>query len=338
VVSGGDGNDRVEGGKGADLLLDGAGRDTVSGGEGDDHVVVALDGDRDTYDGGAGTDTLDLSATEHGVEVDLTKGSAEGCEIGDNEVSGFEVVWGGTGADTISGSSGNETLSGGAGDDHLDGHGGDDSLDGGAGNDVIMDGAGEDTVSGGTGNDTIRASADGDDDDFDGGEGCDTLDYSSSTVGITVDFTNGTASGCDIGNDTFSGFETVVGGSGDDHFIVGRQPVVVAGGDGNDVFEFTPPPPASTPVLHEIVDFKAGDRIKMSKYDIFEKVFDKLEDQFESIYGDDVDDDDAVIRYRHERSENIDRTIIEADLNRDGIYETSIQIDGHKAIVIVEHV
>jgi len=339
VVSGGDGNDRVEGGKGADLLLDGAGRDTVSGGEGDDHVVVALDGDRDIYDGGAGTDTLDLSATENGAAVDLAEGTAEGCEIGDNEVSGFEIVQGGTGADTISGSGGNETLSGGAGDDRIDGHAGNDALHGGSGNDIIADGAGEDTVSGGSGNDIIHASADGDDDVYDGGDGCDTLDYSSSQAGITVDFTNGTASGCDIGDDTFSGFETVVGGSGDDHFIVGQQPVVMAGGDGDDVFEFTPPPPASAsaPILHEIVDFKAGDRIKMSKYDIFEKVFDELEDQFESIYGDKVDDDDARIRFRHERSESIDRTVIEADMDRDGIYETSIHIDGHRAIVIVEH-
>jgi Ca2+-binding RTX toxin-like protein len=329
----------------------------VSGGEGDDHVVVALDGDRDIYDGGTGTDTIDFSATEHGVDVDVAEGTAEGCEIGDNEIIGFEVVQGGTGADTISGSGRNETLSGGAGDDRLAGHGGDDALEGGdgddcldggggndalqggSGSDIIADGTGEDTVTGGTGNDVVRASADGDDDEFDGGEGCDTLDYSSSEDGITVDFTNGTASGSDIGTDTFSGFETVVGGSGDDHFIVGQQPVAIAGGDGNDLFEFTSPPPASAAVqvLHEIVDFKAGDRIKMSKYDIFEKVFDKLEDQFESIYGKKVDDDDARIRFRHERSESIDRTVIEADLDRDSIYETTIHIDGHRAIVIVEH-
>jgi len=154
-----------------------------------------------------------------------------------------------------------------------------------------------------------------------------------------VDFTDGTASGCDIGSDAISGFETMIGGSGDDHFIVGQQPVVLEGGDGNDLFEFTPPPPASAPapILHEIVDFKAGDRIRMSKYDLFEKVFDKLEDQFESIYGKKVDEDDARIRFRHERSESIDRTVIEADINRDGIYETTIHLDGHRAIVIVEH-
>jgi hypothetical protein len=111
------------------------------------------------------------------------------------------------------------------------------------------------------------------------------------------------------------------------------------GGAGNDVFEFTDPPPANpaATVLHEILDFEAGDRIRMSKYDIFEKVFDQLEDQFESIYGDKVDDDDARIRFRHERSESIDRTVIEADFDRDSIYETTIHLDGHRAIVIVEH-
>lgn len=357
VVSGGDGNDRIEGGKGADFLLDGAGRDTVSGGEGDDHVVVALDGDRDVYDGGAGTDTLDLSATASGVDIDLAEGSAEGCEVGDNEVISFEIVDGGTGADTISGSGSDETLSGGGGDDHIAGRGGNDvlkgdggndcidggagndALQGGAGDDIIADGSGQDTVFGGAGNDVIRAEADGDDDAFDGGEGCDTLDYSSSQEGIIVDFTQGTASGCDIGNDTISGFETVIGGVGDDHFVVGQQPVVMEGGDGDDLFEFTPPPLASAPapVLHEIVDFTAGDRIRMSKYDIFEKVFDKLEDQFESIYGKKVDDDDARIRFRYERSESIDRTVIEADVDRDSIYETTIHLDGHRAIVIVEH-
>jgi Ca2+-binding RTX toxin-like protein len=338
VVSGGNGDDKIDGGAGADLLLDNAGQDTVLGGKGNDHVAVALDGDRDVYDGGAGTDTLDLSSSGSAVDVDLAEGSAEGCEIGDNTVAGFEIVKGGSGGDTISGTWGNETLTGGAGDDRIDGRGGNDSLEGGMGNDTLADGAGQDTVSGGRGNDVILAEADGDDDVYDGGEGCNTLDYSSSEEGITVDFTEGTASGTDIGSDTFCGIDTVVGGSGDDSFVIGQQPVVLEGGDGDDVFEFTPPlacPPST--VLHEIVDFEVGDRIRMSKYDLFEKVFDELEHQFESIYGDKVDEDDAVIRFRHERSESIDRTVIEADLDRDKIYETTIHLDGHKAIVIVEH-
>jgi hypothetical protein len=115
--------------------------------------------------------------------------------------------------------------------------------------------------------------------------------------------------------------------------------VVLEGGAGEDTFEFTAPPPTgSAPaVLHAIVDLEPGDRIRMSKYDLFDDVFDEFEDQFESIYGKKVDEDDARIRYRHERSESIDRTVIEADLDRDSIYETTIHLDGHRAIVIVEH-
>ncbi|PJR09116.1 calcium-binding protein [Sinorhizobium meliloti] len=348
VVAGGDGIDVIEGGRHADLLLDGAGRDTVSGGGGDDHIVVALDGDRDAYDGGNGIDTLDMSGTERGAVIDLAQGVANGSEIGGNDIDGFEVVLGGGGNDTIAGAPGNETLSGGSGDDSLDGDRGCDSVDGDAGNDTVMggagndglaDGTGRDSVSGGDGNDRVVAAADGNDDVFDGGDGSDTLDYSSSEGGIVIDLDEGNASGVDIGNDTIGDFECVVGGSGDDHFVVGSQPVVLGGGTGEDLFEFTPPPPAagSTPLLHEIIDFEVGDRIRMSKYDLFEEVFDELEDRFEDIYGDRVDEDDARIRVRHERAESIDRTVIEVDLDRDRIYETTIHLDGHRAIVIVEH-
>ena len=43
-------------------------------------------------------------------------------------------------------------------------------------------------------------------------------------------------------------------------------------------------------VFHEIVDFKPGDLIKMSKYDIFEQVMDQAEDALEEIYGEKIDE------------------------------------------------
>ena len=88
--------------------------------------------------------------------------------------------------------------------------------------------------------------------------------------------------------------------------------------------------------MHEIVDFKVGDLIRMSKYDIFEEVYDGLEDRFEDIYGDGVDDDEVAIRYRNEQTDGIDRTIIEADLDNDDIYETTIALHGSYVLVIVE--
>ena len=260
LVAAGAGNDSLEGGSGADLLFDETGQDTVRGGAGDDRVVAALDEDRDTYDGGEGAaDALDLTATEAGVSVDLAAGSAEGEEIGDNAVTGFEIVEGGAGNDSLAGSEGGETLSGAGGEDLIEGRAGDDTISGGDGDDRLLDGAGEDSVTGGAGNDVVSAAADGNDDAYEGSDGEDVLDYSQSEESIIVDLVTMTASGADIGEDVIGGFESVIGGSGDDSFLVGQQAMILEGGSGDDLFEFVPPPTSESEpvhVLHEIVDFR----------------------------------------------------------------------------------
>ena len=113
----------------------------------------------------------------------------------------------------------------------------------------------------------------------------------------------GQVASAETGDDAVSGIEEVVGGSGNDHFRVGPDNggVVATGNAGDDTFEYAAPTDDHV-VLHEIVDFQAGDRIRMSKYDIFEKVFDEVEDQFAKIYGDKVDEDDARIQYRVEQN------------------------------------
>ena len=50
-----------------------------------------------------------------------------------------------------------------------------------------------------------------------------------------------------------------------------------------------------------------------------------------------IDDDDVRIRLRHESDEKHERTIVEADFNRDSTYETTITIEGRHLLVIVEH-
>lgn len=357
IVLGGEGNDSIAGGTGADILMDGVGKDTVDGGAGNDQLVVALDAQSDTYDGGDGIDTLDLAATAEGVEVDLTEGTACGGEIGANAVENIEIVRAGSGDDALVGSSGAETLLGGAGEDILLGLDGNDSLsggegqdtiaggdgndqvDGGAGDDLLSDGAGADMVLGGAGDDHVVASSDGVADVYDGGEGKDTLDYSLTEQGIVVDVATGKATGVEIGNDAIGQFEELVGGAGDDRFVAGTQSLVITGGEGDDVFEFVRPLDANTTVtvFHTITDFEAGDLIKMSKYDIFDEIADGIEDQFEAVYGDKVDIDDGRLRYRYETSDLDQRTIIEVDLNRDRIYETTIYLDGHHAIIVVEN-
>lgn len=347
VIDGGTGNDVVHGGGGEDTILDGAGEDTVHAGAGNDRVVAALDSDNDTYDGGEGCDTLDYTATTEGVAVDLASASAAGLEIGSDTVTAFETVLGGSGSDSLTGSAAAETfvgnegddeIAGGGGNDELYGGGGNDELYGGGGDDLLCDGDGNDWVFGGSGNDAVMAALDGDDDVYDGGEGCDTLDYSATSEGVTVDLAGENACGVEIGDDTISGFETVVGGTGDDHFIVGDEPAVLVGGGGENTFEFLAAEPASetASVLHEILDFKVGDRIRMSKYDIFERVLDELEDRFEDIYGDGIDDDDIPIRFRHDMADEMTRTVIEADFDNDDVYETTISLHGHHILVVSE--
>jgi hypothetical protein len=129
-----------------------------------------------------------------------------------------------------------------------------------------------------------------------------------------------------------------VGGSGDDHIIADASvAAVLAGGGGADIFEFASVPDAPiTRTEHRILDFEVGDRVRLSKYDLFERVFDELEDRFEGIYGDDFDDDDVSIRYRHDRTDELNRTIIEADFNSDDIWETTISLEGHRALIVIE--
>ena len=93
----------------------------------------------------------------------------------------------------------------------------------------------------GADNDTVFAALDAQDDCFDGGEGDDTLDYSSATGNLVVDLAGGTAQGQEIGTDTIAGFECVAGGDGNDRFVVGEAPVTLSGGGGENEFVFTAP-------------------------------------------------------------------------------------------------
>lgn len=282
VVKGGAGNDVVEvamdgeadtmdGGAGRDTLdlaaASGAlridlqagqvegqetGQDTVTGfervvsGRGDDTLVMALNGSADTLDGGAGQDLLDIAAAQSSVTVDLVEGSASGEEIGEDVIASFEIVRTGEGDDT-----------------------------------VVVGLQAVDVGTGG-GDDTVVASANRQSDSLDGGEGSDTLDLSAATLAVIVDLVEGTLSGEETGNDRISSFETVKLGGGDDEVRVGDAPTVLCGGEGDDTFEFraasappqnapssdpsATPTDATAPLIHQILDFAVGDRIRIGSF------------------------------------------------------------------------
>jgi Ca2+-binding RTX toxin-like protein len=182
-IDGGDGNDRIDSNEGDDIIYGGCGDDRIVSGDGDDIVY-----------GGAGNDVL-----WGGI--------------------GNDVLSGGDGNDRLFGGLGNDILRGGSGNDRLFGDQGNDVLVGGSGRDYIYDGSGKDHISGDTGNDTIFASADLENDMFDGGEGVNKLSYATAKESIVFDIGKGTVTGADIGNDKASNFQILEGGSGNDTFV-----------------------------------------------------------------------------------------------------------------------
>ncbi|MGB3473118.1 MAG: cadherin domain-containing protein [Erythrobacter sp.] len=115
-----------------------------------------------------------------------------------------------------------DQLVGGAGDDVLVGYAGDDTLSGGSGNDVIDGGEGADTIDGGA---------------DDGGAG-DTVRYSGSVSGITVDLARTGAQGgnntSDAYGDTLRDIESVVGSDHADFLAGNAYNNRLFGGAGND--------------------------------------------------------------------------------------------------------
>ena len=121
------------------------------------------------------------------------------------------------------------------GGDYFHGGGGNDILDGGRDGDIIYGEAGNDTVIGGSGQDYL-----------DGGSGIDTVVYTGSPAGVTVDLADGSARGGDgdgpvqivgrgtaIRHDILVGFENAVGSFFGDHLIgnAGDNRLFGRGGD-----------------------------------------------------------------------------------------------------------
>lgn len=184
------------------------------------------------------------------------------------------------------------------------------------------------------------------DNTFIGGDGYDVLSYAGATQSITIDLTTGTATGTEIGADTFADIEEFIGGTGNDTIIVGAGAVTLDGNSGNDMFVFLTDSLVSETDSgdHTIRSFEVGDLVRMSKYDIFERAIDELTDAFEDTYGTDssgsggdMSDEVIPIRIRHETIEDHINTFIEADFNQDSIFEISIQLDGNHDLIIVQN-
>jgi len=216
--------------------------ESLTGGAGDD-LVNGLGGD-DTISGLGGNDTL-----MGGTGADLLQGGAGRDSLYGQE--GDDRLEGGEGNDSLSGGEGNDTLMGGAGDDRIVGSSGTDRIFAGTGNDAVtiwpeaesdqvfledgadtLDGSaawagflgrggeGADLLVGGAGGDTLHG--DGGADVLLGGAGADSLSGGAGDDLIEGGFGDGAA-------------DTLLGGAGDDVLRMGARDVAT-GGDGADGF------------------------------------------------------------------------------------------------------
>jgi Ca2+-binding RTX toxin-like protein len=345
-IDGRAGDDNIDARGGADVIAGRAGNDHILGGDGDDVVYAGIG--NDIVFGGAGADVIfgdsgdDRLFGQSGRDVIFGDAGDDFISGGDDDDTlfggnGNDVVHGDAGQDVVQGGAGHDWIYGGKGNDVLAGDAGNDTIEGGEGDDAIFDGEGQDVIAGDDGEDRVIAALDRDDDCYDGGMGSDTLDYSHASRAITVSFADGSAAGAEIGADSFSGFERVVSGRGNDTFIIGIAPVIVSGGGGADEFAFLLDPTRHGPVVHVITDFDVGDHIRASNYDLFEEARDEGSDAFATIYVEPGEDDVKPIRYRNERTEQMDRTVVEIDLDGDRSYETTVNLEGLHVLVIVEH-
>src|SRR5574341_893766 len=220
---------------------------------------------------GSGTDILDYSQYPSGVVVNLNDGTATGF----SSISGFRNVVGSPFADTITGDANDNSLTGGAGANTLSGGDGSDTvaesgdvnftltnstltfgtstdaltsiehatLTGGSGANSFNAGAftlGSVNLIGGAGNDTYRFDASQSGSFFldETGGGTDTLDFSTSTTGITINLSSidvQTVSGnLKITLSAVNVFENAIGGSGADTITGNELDNTLTGGGGND--------------------------------------------------------------------------------------------------------
>lgn len=249
-------NNDIDGQGGDDTINAGGGNDNVFGGAGNDTIIYAVGGGADTVDGGLDNDTLSIIGSTPPNSVTVTfNGTTISAVSGGNvsNVENFTINLGVDANDTLAYSNGSasvvvnlatntasgfnsvagvDNVSGGNSADTLTGNAAANTINGGGGADIITGGGGNDNLQGGGAADTFIAVAGDGNDSINGGAGIDTYDLSGTTAGATV--TTTTASSAQIGTDTLSLIENIIGSQGNDTITLNGNANVIDGQGGND--------------------------------------------------------------------------------------------------------
>ncbi|HKI37673.1 MAG TPA: calcium-binding protein, partial [Gemmataceae bacterium] len=165
-----------------------------------------------SVDGGPGSNTLSYAAYTTSVNVNLASGTATAVT---GSISNIENATGGSGNDTLTGNGGTN---------------------------ILTPGGGHDTLVGGSGNETYALTPGGGSSDvIDAGSGTNTLDFSGSAAGITIDLgSSAVQTVCPGGTVQLQGpVQNFIGSAFNDTVVLGAGPYgTIDGGAGFDTLDF----------------------------------------------------------------------------------------------------
>ncbi len=249
-VTGGFGNDTItgsnaanvlSGGSGADTLRGAGGNDTIAGGAGNDIILYAIGEGVDAVDGGADTDTLNITGTNANNTLNVVWNGAAINSFEGGTVTGVEAINAdlGLGTDTLNYGATTAAISIDFNVGLATGFGaiaGIENVVGGAGADIYVSGAGvTNRIEGAGGNDTYYVdSADTIVETVSGGVDAVFTTSANYTLANNVESLtfNGVGNFTGVGN---SQDNVITGGAGNDTLSGGGGNDIINGGAGNDI-------------------------------------------------------------------------------------------------------